>query len=197
MLIRVAVGGLGTLLAACYQPAVPANVACSPDGACPLGQTCDLARNVCVVPGVADGAVDVAVVSDGSIDVPIDAAPLGPWGAAQPLTTVNTTSIETDPGISADGLELVFGSTRPTGAGLSDLYYTRRSSLGEPFQAAGHQVHVGQQQIVLEAGQIGGRVVAAKGGGHHDQAACLTDQRQLARAPLVAAAQAGRVNDFQ
>jgi hypothetical protein len=37
------------LLAACYAPAVPTGVKCSPKGECPMGQTCD--AEICVIGG--------------------------------------------------------------------------------------------------------------------------------------------------
>ncbi len=46
---------------------------------------------------------------------------------------VNSSSVEIDPSISADGLELFFESRRPGGYGLSDIYVSRRASRDSPW----------------------------------------------------------------
>jgi Tol biopolymer transport system component len=48
---------------------------------------------------------------------------------------VNSVSIEQHPALSPDGLSLYFSSDRPGGAGGTDLWVTRRSSEGSPWQA--------------------------------------------------------------
>jgi Tol biopolymer transport system component len=46
---------------------------------------------------------------------------------------VNSSSVEIDPSISADGLELFFESRRPGGYGLADIYVSRRASKDAPW----------------------------------------------------------------
>jgi hypothetical protein len=56
-------------------------------------------------------------------------------GTATKTPIVNSPSYETPPDISADGLELYFGSNRPSGAEvcLSDIWMARRASQDEPW----------------------------------------------------------------
>ena len=46
---------------------------------------------------------------------------------------INTSSVEIDPSISADGLELFFESRRPGGHGNADIYVSRRASKDDPW----------------------------------------------------------------
>jgi len=46
---------------------------------------------------------------------------------------INSSSIEVDPSISADGLELFFESRRPGGYGNGDIYVSRRASKDDPW----------------------------------------------------------------
>lgn len=120
-------------LVGCYQPEVPAGVRCSQTGDCPHGQSCDRVRGVCGGPPGDAPPDDVAI--DTPSDTPgIDAPVLGAWGNVQPLTALNTASIDTDPTISSDGLELFFGSNRP-GVGSHDLYRSTRASTSSAFGA--------------------------------------------------------------
>ncbi len=86
---------------------------------------CDRVRNVCGAPPIdasgdgADAPIDAAL---------IDAPDLGPWGAVLPITELNTASVETDPAISSDGLELFFSSNRAGGVGGQDVWVARRTS---------------------------------------------------------------------
>ena len=58
------------------------------------------------------------------------------WGTPVNLgAPVNTTAIEDDPFLSADGLSLYFDSTRPGGQGNRDLWVTTRPSHADPFGA--------------------------------------------------------------
>lgn len=53
----------------------------------------------------------------------------GAWGNAQNLgSVVNTSYSESHPGVSADGLNLYFGSNRPGGFGNTDIYVTQNNS---------------------------------------------------------------------
>jgi len=57
-----------------------------------------------------------------------------PWGPAMNTgPMVNSSDSDTNPWISADGLELYFGSFRPGGYGLQDFYVTRRATENEPW----------------------------------------------------------------
>jgi hypothetical protein len=46
---------------------------------------------------------------------------------------VNSSSYDSGPSISADGLSLFFGSSRPGGYGGRDIWLTRRKTLSDPF----------------------------------------------------------------
>jgi len=46
---------------------------------------------------------------------------------------INSSSVEVDPSISADGLELFFESRRPGGHGNGDIYVSRRASKDDPW----------------------------------------------------------------
>jgi Tol biopolymer transport system component len=65
--------------------------------------------------------------ADATLDTP-DAA-LGAFGPPTKIS-VSSGSLEDDPTLTADLLELVFESDRAGGAGSSDLWLTRRSSVG-------------------------------------------------------------------
>lgn len=57
-----------------------------------------------------------------------------PWGAAINLGGgINTSSTDSGPSMSHDGLTLVFFSDRAGGSGSSDLYISTRKSTGEPW----------------------------------------------------------------
>jgi hypothetical protein len=59
------------------------------------------------------------------------------WGAPENLgPLVNSSDVDMDTCISADGLELYFHSTRPGGYGQGDLYVTRRATRTSPWEAA-------------------------------------------------------------
>jgi Tol biopolymer transport system component len=47
---------------------------------------------------------------------------------------INSSSVEIDPSISADGLELFFESRRSGGHGLADIYVSRRASKDDPWE---------------------------------------------------------------
>ena len=64
-----------------------------------------------------------------------------PWGTPVNLgEPVNTSSQDSEPFITADGLELYFVSYRPDGYGESDIYMTKRPSKGDPW---GEPVNLG------------------------------------------------------
>jgi hypothetical protein len=64
------------------------------------------------------------------------AAPDAPWGVPEPLAALSTASYEADAHLSPDGLVVIFASDRPGGAGLRDLWLSRRerpgAALSEP-----------------------------------------------------------------
>ncbi|HET9484104.1 MAG TPA: hypothetical protein VFO79_09120 [Xanthomonadales bacterium] len=120
--MRVAVAAL--VVGACYQPSVATGVPCTSTRDCPAGQTCN-SNDRCDVPG-RDAAIDAPVI-------PIDAFALLGWAPPQKLAELNTMEYETDPSISADGLDIVFASTRAGGVGSTDLYRASRQSRDQPF----------------------------------------------------------------
>lgn len=64
-----------------------------------------------------------------------------PWGAPIPLALLPPDREEGFPGISPDGLTIMFGGAPLAGFGGVDIYYTTRPSLGAPF---GPPVHVAE-----------------------------------------------------
>lgn len=61
-----------------------------------------------------------------------------PWGAptAGPFTAnINTTSIESEPFITPDELQLFYVSNRPGTLGSSDIWWANRASTADPFSA--------------------------------------------------------------
>lgn len=57
----------------------------------------------------------------------------GPFDAHAPLAAVNSTVTDDNPTISADGLVIVFSSSRAGGAAARDLYYATRPAADAPF----------------------------------------------------------------
>jgi Tol biopolymer transport system component len=104
----------------CYQPTVAPGIPCSASGECPRGQACNAGR--CEPPGAIDAAVDVVM---------IDA--LGAWSAPKKLDSLNSMAFDTDPTITADGLDIVFSSDRSGGVGGADLYRASRASIDDAF----------------------------------------------------------------
>ena len=120
--MRVAAAAL--VIGACYQPTVATGVPCASTRDFPDGQACN-SNNRCDVPG-RDAAIDAP-------PIPIDAFSLLGWSPPQPLVELNSSEGDTDPSISADGLDIVFASRRLGGPGLTDLYRANRASRTQPF----------------------------------------------------------------
>ena len=57
----------------------------------------------------------------------------GSWGAASPITELNSAYSDMRPNISRDGLTIYFDSTRPGGSGSSDLYVATRATTKDPW----------------------------------------------------------------
>jgi Tol biopolymer transport system component len=63
------------------------------------------------------------------------ASPNEMWSAPSLIAGVNSTSDDTTPELTGDGLVLLFASSRPGGAGLYDLYQATRASRGAAWGA--------------------------------------------------------------
>ena len=59
----------------------------------------------------------------------------GSFGPPTPVAELNTSSDDVMPNVSKDGLEIVFASTRPGGAGAFDVYSATRNSVGDPWSS--------------------------------------------------------------
>ncbi len=59
----------------------------------------------------------------------------GSFGPAQPVTELNTSNGDAMPNVRKDGLEIVFTSNRPDGAGLFDIWSATRASVFDPWSA--------------------------------------------------------------
>ncbi|MHB1036111.1 MAG: dockerin type I domain-containing protein [Pirellulales bacterium] len=57
------------------------------------------------------------------------------FGTPINLESINTSDLESGPSISADGLTLVFHSTRPGGLGSGDIWMATRATTADPFDA--------------------------------------------------------------
>ncbi len=76
-----------------------------------------------------------------SIEAYRAAARFSDWSSPENLgPTVNSAFVDFTPDISLDGLSLYFGSTRPGGFGLTDLWVSRRATLDDPW---GQPVNLG------------------------------------------------------
>lgn len=76
---------------------------------------------------------------NGGFDIHVSARPAStdPWGVAANLgTAINSSSNDRGATISGDGLTLIFGSDRPGGLGLNDLYVSTRASTLDPWGLA-------------------------------------------------------------
>lgn len=58
-----------------------------------------------------------------------------PWGAAEAVTALSSSSTETTPEISPDGLTIYFASGRPGGSGGTDIYRATRLSRSADFDS--------------------------------------------------------------
>ncbi len=76
-----------------------------------------------------DAPVTPGDTSDGPSS-PTDGASLGAFGAATKISISTNNKLEDDPTLTADLLELVFESDRIGGKGMSDLWITRRPTVG-------------------------------------------------------------------
>ena len=68
-------------------------------------------------------------------DPPSGDAALGAWSTPVPVAELNGPSIDQDPTLTADGLQVVFVSDRPGALGADDLWSATRATPGAPFGA--------------------------------------------------------------
>jgi len=79
-------------------------------------------------------SIRVGGLGQGDIWVSTRASKDAPWpDAVNAGSGINTSSDECMPFISADGLELYFGSTRPGGSGADDIYVVTRPTTGSDW----------------------------------------------------------------
>ncbi len=80
-------------------------------------------------------------------------SPTGPFGVPVNQVSVNSTSDDRNPGLSADGTELFFSSSRPGGAGGIDLYrapfVAAAGAFGTPEPLSGINTEVSEQAPTL------------------------------------------------
>ena len=107
-------------LVGCYAPSAAVGVECSANNTCPEGQTCNLVTRIC----------DGVTPSDGGNGVDADVV-LGPWGMPSALAELNSSNQETDPTMTADGLEIIFSSNRD--GFFLRLFIAKRASVTDPF----------------------------------------------------------------
>lgn len=114
--------GVLLLVAGCFDPSPTAGTPCSATGACPASLVCT--GGFCLPPGSAS-------------DAPANDAPLA-WTAPIAIDELNTASRDSDPAITADGLEMFFSSSRPGGLGRDDIYWTERATPSSPWDPPTH-----------------------------------------------------------
>lgn len=128
--------GLLVLLTGCFDPSPTAGAPCSANDTCPATLVCT--GGYCLLPGVGADAQDGdAPVIDAptTADAPIDATVSMGWAAPIALTALNTPQRDSDPAITANGLELFFSSSRTGGMGGDDIYYTSRPNTSAAWAA--------------------------------------------------------------
>ena len=124
MLWRVA-ALLGAVLGGgCYGPVVPTGVACSSDGRCPGGQTCDPASQICDPAPVDGGPRDIGDSRSGG--------EVGPDAAGWTVSSLGLgTSTDEDPTMTGDRLLLVF--VKRQGTQDYQLYQVTRASVASAW----------------------------------------------------------------
>jgi len=79
------------------------------------------------------GTVDASMLDGAADSAMVDAGPLGAWSAPQRITELTTAVGEDDPSLTADLLEIYFGSPRAGTLGNEDIWFATRTSVGDPF----------------------------------------------------------------
>ena len=77
---------------------------------------------------------DAPAGDTGAIDSVDALPPSGPFSPAVPVS-INTASIEDDPSLTGDGLELYFNSDRAGGSGSNDIWVATRARIEDPWGA--------------------------------------------------------------
>ncbi len=120
--------GLLVLIGGCFDPSPTGGAPCGANDTCPATLVCTGGR--CLPPGVGPDAQDDAAPADAPVlaDAPIDVMIGMGWATPIAITALNTPQRDSDPAITADGLELFFSSSRAGGMGGDDIYYTKRAT---------------------------------------------------------------------
>ncbi|MGE0401560.1 MAG: TolB family protein [Kofleriaceae bacterium] len=124
--------GLLVLIAGCFDPSVTAGAPCGANDTCPADLVCT--GGFCVRPGAGADARDDAPIDSPPNDAPTDMMMAMGWATPVSIAELNTQQRDSDPAITANGLELFFSSTRSGGMGGDDIYYTRRATTSDPWE---------------------------------------------------------------
>lgn len=103
-------------------PTLVANLSSSGDECCAVMTADELHV---VFAGKPGSDINLYLSSRGSV--------VSPWGTSALVTEIETSSQESNPYLTPDGLILYFDSDRPGGAGRRDLYVATRPDVGSPF----------------------------------------------------------------
>ena len=117
--------GLLVLMAGCYAPSPKAGAPCGANDTCPTSLVC--VAGYCVDPETSPDASDAAL-ADAPSDALADSMMAMGWAAPIAITSLNTPQRDSDPALTANGLELFFSSSRQGGMGGDDIYYTKRAT---------------------------------------------------------------------
>jgi WD40 repeat protein len=73
-------------------------------------------------------------IGSGAVDIYVSTLlPNGTYGPGAPVTELNTASLERQPSIRKDGLEIFFASNRPGSLGAIDLWVATRARTSDPW----------------------------------------------------------------
>ena len=113
----------------------PMNLGCAPDG--PNGPGTEYGPSLVKTElGTVLFFSSGGAVGSGTQDIYVSAQlPDGSFGPPKAVAELNTPVDDVMPNVSKDGLEIVFASTRPGGAGAFDIYSSTRSSAGDPWSS--------------------------------------------------------------
>jgi hypothetical protein len=174
----------------CYAPSPVDGLPCGAGGRCPTGQRCDF-DNVCrrdPIDPLPDARSD-ATSSDADPQTP-DATPL--W-VATPVPNISTpTSVDDDPTVTDDALEMYFVSDRPGGPGGDDIWKSTRATTVDPWGAPSPVLELSSTAVESSPDVSGDGLamylVSSRGGARQIHKSTRPDRATAWSVPMVVAA---------